>query len=97
MGSLNGRVSRLEGRMPDVPRDARQEERQQIIRVLNTAVRLIHEDREEANRDYRERMARGESAQDALMAAKRAVWSRTEEGREVLALFDAVKEKERGA
>jgi uncharacterized Ntn-hydrolase superfamily protein len=64
-----------------------------MVEVLDTLAGLIHEHADEINRDYKERIGRGEEHLDALIAAKRAAWGRTAEGRAALAVVDAVEER----
>ncbi len=53
----------------------------------------MREHGDEIDRDYRERVGRGEEHLPALVAAKQAVWERTAEGRAALEVLDALEER----
>jgi hypothetical protein len=64
-----------------------------MLEVLETLKDLILEHGDEIDRDYRERVAAGQDHKGALIAAKRAVWGRTAEGRAALDVLDAVQDR----
>ena len=64
-----------------------------MMEVLETLKDLILEHADEIDRDYRERVAAGQDHRGALIAAKRAAWGCTAEGRAALAVADALEER----
>ncbi len=91
--NIHARLERLSEGItpPDNPGD--REARAKMVETLETMAELILEHGDEVDRDYRERVAAGQDHRGALIAAKRAVWGRTAEGREALAVFDAVQDR----
>ena len=91
-GSIQGRLDQLEAMTP-APSDS-PEARARMVEVLETLKDLILKHGDEVDRDCRERVAAaGQDHKGALIAAKRAVWGRTAEGRAALDVVDALKER----
>jgi len=88
---LSRRLDRLEAMTP-AP-SASPEARARMGEALDTLADLILEHGDEIDRDHRERVGRGEEHLPALVAAKRAVWERTAEGRAALEVLDALEER----
>jgi hypothetical protein len=63
------------------------------VAALETLAGLIHEHADEIDRNYRERIEAGAEHLPALIAAKREALCKTEEGREALAVLDAVQDR----
>jgi hypothetical protein len=69
------------------------EARAKMVETLETLKDLILEHGDEIDRDCRGRVAAGQDHKGALIAAKRAVWGRTAEGRAALEVLDAVQDR----
>ena len=97
MSNLRGKLDRLKARIgpPEDPVTGARWEASQ--RALSTLENLLHEHADAIERDHRERLDRGEDHKPALVAAKRAAWSQSEEGRAALAVVEVPgKRKGRG-
>ena len=88
---LSRRLDRLEVMAP-AP-SASPEARARMVEALDTLADLILENGDEIDRGYRERVGRGEEHLPALVAAKRAVWERTAEGRAAQDVLDALQDR----
>ena len=92
-GGLRGRLDRLEAMTP--PPSSSPEARAKVLEALETLKNLILEHGDEIDSDYRGRVAAGQDHKGALIAAKRAVWERTSEGRAALDVLDAARDRGR--
>jgi hypothetical protein len=88
---LSRRLDRLEAMAP--PPSGSPEARAKMLETLETLKDLILEHGDEIDSDCRERVAAGQDHKEALIAAKRAVWGRTAEGRAALEVLDAVQDR----
>jgi hypothetical protein len=79
---------------PEEPGQSEARERQR--ETLETIHRLIIEHGDDIDRNYRERVARGEEHLPAIIAAKREALGTTEEGRRAWAVGEALEERSRG-
>lgn len=96
---LRGQLDRLRERIGPPPEDPKAgEARERMRHILDTTHSLILEHGDEIDRDYRERIARGEDHKAALATAKRDALGKTQEGAEAWTVLEAVLERgERGA
>ena len=92
--SIRAQVDRLRAQIGPPPEDPKADEaRERMRHVLDTVHSLILEHGDEIDRDYRERIARGEDGKAALVTAKRDALGKTREGAEAWAVLDAVLER----
>jgi hypothetical protein len=91
-GNIHARIERLGERMPSPDKPGDEEARERVMRALETIQRLILEHGDQIDRDYRERIGRGEEHLPALVAAKREAVTATEEGRRAWAIAEALEE-----
>jgi hypothetical protein len=90
-GNIHTRLDRLEAMAP-APSGS-PEARARMVGALDTLAGLILEHADEIDRGYRERVGWGEEHLPALVAAKWEALGKTEEGRGVLEVLDAVRER----
>jgi hypothetical protein len=90
-GNFHGRLDRLEAMTP--PPSGSPEARARMVEAVELLKDLILDNADEIDRDYKERIGRGEEHLPALIAAKQVVWERTAEGRAALEAFDAVQDR----
>jgi hypothetical protein len=91
---IRGQVDRLRAQIGPPPEDPKAGvARERMRRVLDTVHSLILEHGDEIDRDYKERIARGEDHKAALVTAKRDALGKTREGAEAWAVLDAVLER----
>ena len=87
-GNIHSRLDRLEAMTPSPTGSP--EAWARMVEVLDTLASLILGHGDEIDRDYRDRVAAGQDYRGALIAAKRAAWGRTAEGRAALGVIEAV-------
>jgi hypothetical protein len=90
-GNIHTRLDRLEA-MTAPPSGSPEAWAREVVAV-ETLAGLIHEHADEIDRNYKERIGRGEEHLEALTAAKRVVWERTAEGWAALDVLDAVQDR----
>ena len=92
-GNIHARLERLRERVGPPENPGSGETRARVMRAGETIHRLILEHADGIDRDYRERVGRGEEHLPALIAAKRRALATTEEGRRAWAVADAIGER----
>ena len=91
--SVRGRLRRLEERVGPPESPGNGEARERVMVALETIHRLILEHADRIDRDYRERVGRGEEPLTALIAVKREALATTEEGRRAWGVAEAIGER----
>jgi hypothetical protein len=86
-------LERLRERVKSPESPGRSEPWQRAKKALDTVHSLILEHGDEIDRDYKERITRGENHKSALVAAQREALGKTEEGHEAWAMLEAVVER----